>query len=185
MAEHTKHHHKKNVIKLLSITLAVVVLALVLILFFKSDFGQDKIALAMGDNAAIQKSEYKKQQSIAREKYGVYHEASSSSKTKKASSKSASSSSKLSSSSSASSSASASSSSAQSQSDYSTYTVKSGDYLSTIASKYHTTTSTLMDLNDLDSATISEGQVLKVPATSASNASSASSDAGSSSTDKN
>ena len=42
-----------------------------------------------------------------------------------------------------------------------------------------------MDLNDLDSATISEGQVLKVPATSASNASSASSDAGSSSTDKN
>ena len=44
-----------------------------------------------------------------------------------------------------------------------TYIVKSGDTLYSIAAKYDTTVSKLMDLNDLTSSSLSIGQVLKLP----------------------
>ncbi len=53
-----------------------------------------------------------------------------------------------------------------------TYKVVSGDSLSRIAAKYHTTSKALQELNGLTSATIRAGQVLKVPATGAASTSS-------------
>ena len=47
-----------------------------------------------------------------------------------------------------------------------TYTVKSGDNLYAIAKKYNTTTSAIMNLNDLQSSNLSLGQKLKIPAAS-------------------
>nr|WP_275689078.1 LysM peptidoglycan-binding domain-containing protein [Ligilactobacillus ruminis] len=74
---------------------------------------------------------------------------------------------------------SSSSSTKKNKGEYTTYTVKSGDYLSTIASKYGTTTQELMDLNDLTSGTINPGQELKVPANSSNDQNSSSADSSS------
>jgi LysM repeat protein len=46
---------------------------------------------------------------------------------------------------------------------YRTYKVKSGDSLSTIAAKYHTTVSKIKKANGLRSDLIRIGQVLKIP----------------------
>lgn len=89
------------------------------------------------------------------------------------------SSSSVASSSSESSVSSSSSSTKKNKGEYTTYTVKSGDYLSTIASKYGTTTQELMDLNDLTSGTINPGQELKVPANSSNDRDSSSADSSS------
>lgn len=43
------------------------------------------------------------------------------------------------------------------------YTVKKGDTLYSIAKKYNTTTSKIIDLNNLKSATLQVGQVLRIP----------------------
>ena len=53
--------------------------------------------------------------------------------------------------------------------DTNTYTVKSGDTLYSIASKYNTTVDEIKSLNDLTSNTLSVGQVLKVPSQSSTN----------------
>lgn len=50
-----------------------------------------------------------------------------------------------------------------SNSNYGTYTVQSGDYLSTIAAKYNTTVQELIELNDLESSRVAAGVTLKVP----------------------
>lgn len=47
--------------------------------------------------------------------------------------------------------------------DYITYTVKSGDSLYSIASRYNTTVNTLKSFNDLSTNLLSIGQVLKIP----------------------
>ena len=46
-----------------------------------------------------------------------------------------------------------------------TYTVKSGDTLYSIANKYNTNITTLKNLNNLTSNLLSIGQVIKVPST--------------------
>jgi peptidoglycan endopeptidase LytE len=46
---------------------------------------------------------------------------------------------------------------------YRTYKVKSGDSLSTIAAKFHTTVSKIKKANGLRSDLIRIGQVLKIP----------------------
>ena len=115
MADRAKNHHKrKNTFKIIRAAVIVLVIAVICILGFKSDFVS-----------------------------------SSSSSTKK------------------------------NKGEYTTYTVKSGDYLSTIASKYGTTTQELMDLNDLASGTINPGQELKVPANSSNDQDSSSADSSS------
>lgn len=53
--------------------------------------------------------------------------------------------------------------------DTNTYTVKSGDTLYGIASKYNTTVDEIKSLNNLTSNTLSIGQVLKVPSQSSTN----------------
>ena len=47
--------------------------------------------------------------------------------------------------------------------NYNNYTVKSGDSLYSIASKFNTTVANLINLNDLKSTNLSIGQVLKIP----------------------
>ena len=116
------------------------------------------------------------------EKYGEYKEPKGDSKKVSSSLKKTSSvvsSSSVASSSSESSVSSSSSSTKKNKGEYTTYTVKSGDYLSTIASKYGTTTQELMDLNDLASGTINPGQELKVPANSSNDQDSSSADSSS------
>lgn len=172
MADHAKNHHKrKNTFKIIRAAVIVLVIAVIYILGFKSDFVQGRLASSFGNNAEIQKCEYNKQREIAKKKYGEYKEPKGDSK--KVSSSSAASSS------SASSVSSSSSSTKKNKGEYTTYTVKSGDYLSTIASKYGTTTQELMDLNDLTSGTINPGQELKVPANSSNDQDSSSVDSSS------
>lgn len=176
MADRAKSHHKrKNTFKIIRAVVIVLVIAVICILGFKSDFVQGRLASSFGNNAEIQKREYNKQREIAKKKYGEYKEPKGDSK--KVSSSLKKTSSVVSSSSVASSSS--SSSTKKNKGEYTTYTVKSGDYLSTIASKYGTTTQELMDLNDLTSGTINPGQELKVPANSSNDQDSSSADSSS------
>lgn len=176
MADRAKNHHKrKNTFKIIRAVVIVLVIAVICILGFKSDFVQGRLASSFGNNAEIQKREYNKQREIAKKKYGEYKEPKGDSK--KVSSSLKKTSSVVSSSSVASSSS--SSSTKKNKGEYTTYTVKSGDYLSTIASKYGTTTQELMDLNDLTSGTINPGQELKVPANSSNDQDSSSADSSS------
>lgn len=176
MADRAKNHHKrKNTFKIIRAVVIVLVIAVICILGFKSDFVQGRLASSFGNNAEIQKREYNKQREIAKKKYGEYKEPKGDSK--KVSSSLKKTSSVVSSSSAASSSS--SSSTKKNKGEYTTYTVKSGDYLSTIASKYGTTTQELMDLNDLTSGTINPGQELKVPANSSNDQDSSSADSSS------
>ena len=183
MADRAKNHHKrKNTFKIIRAAVIVLVLAVICILGFKSDFVQGRLASSFGNNAEIQKREYNKQREIAKKKYGEYKEPKGDSKKVSSSLKKTSSvvsSSSVASSSSESSVSSSSSSTKKNKGEYTTYTVKSGDYLSTIASKYGTTTQELMDLNDLASGTINPGQELKVPANSRNDQDSSSADSSS------
>lgn len=172
MAYRAKNHHKrKNTFKIIRAAVIVLVIAVICILGFKSDFVQGRLASSFGNNAEIQKREYNKQREIAKRKYGEYKEPKGDSKKVSSSS--------VASSSSESSVSSSSSSTKKNKGEYTTYTVKSGDYLSTIASKYGTTTQELMDLNDLTSGTINPGQELKVPANSSNDQDSSSADSSS------
>ena len=176
MADRAKNHHKrKNTFKIIRAVVIVLVIAVICILGFKSDFVQGRLASSFGNNAEIQKREYNKQREIAKKKYGEYKEPKGDSKK----TSSVVSSSSAASSSSESSVSSSSSSTKKNKGEYTTYTVKSGDYLSTIASKYGTTTQELMDLNDLTSGTINPGQELKVPANSSNDQDSSSADSSS------
>lgn len=172
MAYRAKNHHKrKNTFKIIRAAVIVLVIAVICILGFKRDFVQGRLASSFGNNAEIQKREYNKQREIAKRKYGEYKEPKGDSKKVSSSS--------VASSSSESSVSSSSSSTKKNKGEYTTYTVKSGDYLSTIASKYGTTTQELMDLNDLTSGTINPGQELKVPANSSNDQDSSSADSSS------
>lgn len=172
MANRAKNHHKrKNTFKIIRAAVIVLVIAVICILGFKSDFVQGRLASSFGNNAEIQKREYNKQREIAKRKYGEYKEPKGDSKKVSSSS--------VASSSSESSVSRSSSSTKENKGEYTTYTVKSGDYLSTIASKYGTTTQELMDLNDLTSGTINPGQELKVPANSSNDQDSSSADSSS------
>ncbi|MCR5748586.1 MAG: LysM peptidoglycan-binding domain-containing protein [Lactobacillus sp.] len=169
MANRAKNHHKrKNTFKIIRAAVIVLVIAVICILGFKSDFVQGRLASSFGNNAEIQKREYNKQREIAKKKYGEYKEPKGDSEKVSSSS--------VASSSSESSVSRSSSSTKKNKGEYTTYTVKSGDYLSTIASKYRTTTQELMDLNNLTSGTINPGQELKVPANSSNNQDSSSAD---------
>ena len=174
MADRAKNHHKrKNTFKIIRAVVIVLVIAVICILGFKSDFVQGRLASSFGNNAEIQKREYNKQREIAKKKYGEYKEPKGDSKKVSSSLKKTSSvvsSSSVASSSSESSVSSSSSSTKKNKGEYTTYTVKSG---------YGTTTQELMDLNDLTSGTINPGQELKVPANSSNDQDSSSADSSS------
>lgn len=52
------------------------------------------------------------------------------------------------------------------ENNYTTYTVKSGDTLYSIANKYNTTVSNIMNYNNLKTNLLSIGQQIKIPTTS-------------------
>ncbi len=75
VADRAKNHHKrKNTFKIIRAVVIVLVIAVICILGFKSDFVQGRLASSFGNNAEIQKREYNKQREIAKKKYGEYKE---------------------------------------------------------------------------------------------------------------
>lgn len=154
-----KHHHDKRSRRGLALVLkigaAVLVVLLVCVIAWKNETVHSRLVNAFGDNEKLQKAEYDKQRALAAKKYGsstkeeakvvdkesVKADPSQSSTVKKASESERSS----------------------SNSNYGTYTVQSGDYLSTIAAKYNTTVQELIELNDLESSRVAAGVTLKVP----------------------
>lgn len=154
-----KHHHDKRSRRGLALVLkigaAVLVVLLVCVIAWKNETVHSRLVSAFGDNEKLQKAEYDKQRALAAKKYGsstkeeakvvdkesVKADPSQSSIVKKASESERSS----------------------SNSNYGTYTVQSGDYLSTIAAKYNTTVQELIELNDLESSRVAAGVTLKVP----------------------
>nr|WP_054757993.1 LysM domain-containing protein [Liquorilactobacillus satsumensis] len=158
-----KRSQKKNLKWLWGgVVLAVVVVA-VAFLGLRSNVVRAHLQNSFGgDTAQHQKSEYKKQQSLARKKYGTQQIATSASTSSSAQNKQAS---KAKTVTTASSSSAKQASTQKSQYQY--YVVHAGDTLSAIATKYQTTTSELMQLNSLeDGGAISSGTTLKVPTTS-------------------
>ncbi|WP_304652283.1 LysM peptidoglycan-binding domain-containing protein [uncultured Ligilactobacillus sp.] len=154
-----KHHHDKHSRRGLALALkmgaTVLVVLLVCIIAWKNETIHSRLVSAFGDNESLQKAEYDKQRALAAKKYG-----SSTKEEKKASSKPDKVSVKVGSSQSSTVKA---SESERLSSNYGTYTVQSGDYLSTIATKYNTTVQELMELNDLESSRVAAGETLKVP----------------------
>ena len=154
-----KHHHDKHSRRGLALALkigaTVLVVLLVCVIAWKNETVHSRLVSAFGDNEKLQKAEYDKQRALAAKKYGsstkeeakvvdkesVKADPSQSSTVKKASESERSS----------------------SNSNYGTYTVQSGDYLSTIAAKYNTTVQELIELNDLESSRVAAGVTLKVP----------------------
>ncbi|MCP9329731.1 LysM peptidoglycan-binding domain-containing protein [Liquorilactobacillus satsumensis] len=155
-----KRSQKKNLKWLWGVVLAVVVVA-VAFLGLRSNVVRAHLQNSFGDTAQHQKSEYKKQQSLARKKYGTQQTATSASTSSSAQNKQVS---KAKTVTTASSSSAKQASTQKSQYQY--YVVHAGDTLSAIATKYQTTTSELMQLNSLEDGTISSGTTLKVPTTS-------------------
>ncbi|GAJ27290.1 hypothetical protein JCM15457_2265 [Liquorilactobacillus sucicola DSM 21376 = JCM 15457] len=147
--------------KLIQGTAVAIIILLLGFFGWKNENIRARLNSSFSDNKSAQKAEYKKQQSIAREKYGTTKSSSQAEKTSVKSStvvKNSSSSDpdpdkaqKTQSESSA------------SKKKYGSYTVKYGDSLTIIAEKYHTTTTELMDLNKLDTGTINPGAKLIVP----------------------
>ncbi|MDQ2234667.1 LysM peptidoglycan-binding domain-containing protein [Ligilactobacillus animalis] len=154
-----RHHHDKRSRRGLALVLkigaAVLVVLLVCVIAWKNETVHSRLVSAFGDNEKLQKAEYDKQRALAAKKYGsstkeeakvvdkesVKADPSQSSTVKKASE----------------------SERSNSNSNYGTYTVQSGDYLSTIAAKYNTTVQELIELNDLESSRVAAGVTLKVP----------------------
>ena len=154
-----RHHHDKRSRRGLALVLkigaAVLVVFVVCVIAWKNETVHSRLVSAFGDNEKLQKAEYDKQRALAAKKYGsstkeeakvvdkesVKADPSQSSTVKKASESERSS----------------------SNSNYGTYTVQSGDYLSTIAAKYNTMVQELIELNDLESSRVAAGVTLKVP----------------------
>ena len=159
-----KHHHDKHSRRGLALALkigaTVLVVLLVCVIAWKNETVHSRLVSAFGDNEKLQKAEYDKQRALAAKKYGssTKEEAKASSKADKASVKA-----DPSQSSTVKKASTSESSSSNSNSNYGTYTVQSGDYLSTIAAKYDTTVQELIELNDLESSRVAAGETLKVP----------------------
>ncbi|WP_025087547.1 LysM peptidoglycan-binding domain-containing protein [Ligilactobacillus apodemi] len=167
----SRHTSKRKLTKLqarfLKIGLAVIAILLLCIVAVRNERVQGRLISSFGDNQKLQKQEYERQKAIATSKYGSTSTTASSS-TKESEKAAESDDSTTKAPSSQENSAKSSSSTKKKATDsgnYTTYTVRSGDYLSTIAAKYNTTVQELMELNDLSSSSVNAGEVLKVPAT--------------------
>ncbi|KRM89609.1 LysM peptidoglycan-binding domain-containing protein [Liquorilactobacillus vini] len=175
---------KKNGILKKTITwmVGIFIISFLIILGLKSSTVQSRIHSFFGDNRSAQKSEYQRQRKLAQQKYGSATDTEkktvSSSSSKHAGSKTTTSSvdnsvagSTKDSKRSSDSYYSSTSSSNGSTSSYRRVVVESGDTLSSLASRYGTTTSAIIRANDLSSNSISAGTTLKIPSSSTSSSS--------------
>lgn len=140
---HKKPREKKQLSKYILTGIGVIIVIFACIFAIKTKPVQDALERTFGDNVKYQKEEYTRQRALAAKKYGS---SSSSSTVAKEANKETKDTKK------------------RSKTNYINYTVKPGDFLSTIASEYGTTTQELIDLNQLDSSSVDAGQVIKVPA---------------------
>lgn len=154
--------HKVN--KKVSFWVLLIIVILILgIIGFRSRTVNARVQSFFGDNRTAQKAEYQRQKKAAHAKYKKKNSQNeqAGSTTKKTANKKES----TSSSSTTTSSTSKSKFKTDSKSgSYRYYVVKSGDTLSSIAANYGTTTTAIMNLNDLTTGTISSGTTLKLPA---------------------
>ncbi len=166
MTDHQKRHvHNsrfKRVWRWAGWTGVVAIIAVVVVIWaWKDPIVQNRIQASFGNNAVYQKKEYDKQKALAREKYGTKAVAAD---TKKKPQKGAADNKKTASGqASVSSTSSSHENGSSSTTKYTYYTVKSGDFLSTIAAQHNTTVEELVSLNHLDNNAISAGAQIKVP----------------------
>lgn len=162
MARKKAHRGYKKLIQRVA---ATIIILIIVFLGWKNENIRARLNSSFSDNKSAQKAEYKKQQSIAKEKYGTVK----SSTQAKAESSTGKSSSSLDSSANVktaeSKSSEANTKTKAKKTAYGSYTVKYGDSLTIIAEKYNTTTTELMSLNKLDTGTINPGTKLIVPST--------------------
>ncbi|KRL00266.1 hypothetical protein FC81_GL000043 [Liquorilactobacillus capillatus DSM 19910] len=157
-------------------SIAVIMIILVLgFLGWKNENIRARLNSSFSDNKSAQKAEYKKQQSIAKKKYGTEQSSEQADKTsaKSSSKEEASETAKTASNSEKTTTTKSSTNKAKA---HQTYIVKYGDSLTIIAEKYHTTPTKLMKLNNLDNGTINPGAKLIVPSTKGTTATSANTD---------
>ncbi|EJE97420.1 LysM peptidoglycan-binding domain-containing protein [Liquorilactobacillus mali] len=175
-----RRSHTKTNKKVLWSLVTIIIVVVICVLGSTSEFVRNKLTSVFSDNVKSQKVEYKKQQSIAQEKYGKTSETTSESKQQSSTAGDSASNKSNSSESSKKSSVTASSEETDStastaSSTYKRYVVESGDTLSSIASRYGTTVTRLMSINDLSTGTISAGTTLRIPASTASSSTASSS----------
>lgn len=127
-----------------------------------NSFIQNKVASIFDNTANSQKLEYQKQQRIAQKKYGKSDGSqkklieSSSAETIASTESSSTSTKKISE-------TKASLTSTSSSIAYKSYVVESGDTLSSIANKFNTTVTKIMNVNNLSTGTINARSTLRVP----------------------
>ncbi|WP_281164371.1 LysM peptidoglycan-binding domain-containing protein [Liquorilactobacillus sicerae] len=167
---------KKNGILKKTITwiVGIFVISFIVIWGLKSRTFQSRINSFFGDNQSAQKSEYQRQRKLAHQKYGsatnAKKKSTSSSKVTDKKTTTSSADKDVASSKEYSGKTSSGSyySSTSSSTTYRSIVVESGDTLSSIASRYGTTTSAIIRANGLSGNSISAGTTLKIPSSSTS-----------------
>ncbi|WP_057737523.1 LysM peptidoglycan-binding domain-containing protein [Liquorilactobacillus uvarum] len=164
MARKKAHRGYKKLIQRFA---ATIIILIIVFLGWKNENIRARLNSSFSDNKSAQKAEYKKQQSIAKEKYGTV-KSSTQVKVESSTGKSSSSvdsSANVKTAESKSNGNEANTKTKAKKTAYGSYTVKYGDSLTIIAEKYNTTTTELMSLNKLDTGTINPGTKLIVPST--------------------
>lgn len=162
---HQKHKQHKKLKVGGQILLGVFCVGLLSALAWQNETIKSRVINTFGDSAKYQKEEYEKQKALAAKKYGPVKQSSQTSKKEAVSSQKKSSASSL--------------KESKEETEYVTYTVRSGDSLTEIATRYGTSVQELIKINDLsDTGRVAAGEVLKIPAQGKGTAETDSSNAG-------